>query len=153
MEMYHFLTKWFFNAPIEKLWKEIEDLDSWPTWSEGFKKVKIRGPELTAQLGTVADAEVKGSLPYTLHFKLEVTTIQPPTLMEFKSAGDLAGTGKWVLEPRDNGTAVTYFWDVGTTNPIFNLAGKLPFVRKMMEKNHDEVMKSAYQGLKNKVKG
>jgi hypothetical protein len=92
-------------------------------------------------------------LPYTLHFKLEVTAFQPPNLMEFKSAGDLAATGKLVLEPRNNGTAATYYWDVGTTNPIFNLAGKLPFVRKMIEKNHNEVMKSAHQGLKNMVEG
>jgi len=49
--------------------------------------------------------------------------------------------------------AVTYYWDMVTTNPIFNLACKLPFVRKIMEKNLNEVMKSAHQGLKNKVEG
>lgn len=92
-------------------------------------------------------------MPYTLHFKLEVTAFAPPNLIEFKSAGDPAGTGKWALEPRDNGTAVTYYWDAETTNLISNLAGKLPFIRKMMGKNHDEVMKSAQQGLKNKVEG
>jgi hypothetical protein len=153
MEMYHFVTKWFFNAPIENVWSEIEDLNSWPVWSKDFKRVQIRGSEPTAQLCTVADAEVRGNLPYNLRFTVEVTTFQPPNLMEFKSTGDLAGTGKWILEPQVDGTAVTYYWDVGTTNPIFNLLGKLPFVRKLMEMNHDDVMKGAYQGLKNRLEG
>jgi hypothetical protein len=142
MEMYHFVTKWFFDASIDKVWKEIEDLNSWPVWSKDFKRVQIRGP-----------AEVRGKLPYTLRFTVEVATFQPPNLMEFKSTGDLAGTGKWVLEPQEVDTAVTYYWDVGTTNPIFNLLGKLPFVRKLMEMNHDDVMKGAYQGLKDRLEG
>lgn len=148
MAMYHFVSKWVFNAPIEELWKVIIDLNAWPTWSKGFKRVAMRGPETVAQLGTIADCVVKGSLPYALRFTLIVSAFQPPNLLEVTSMGDLVGTGRLMIEPRDDGTAVTYHWDVGTTNPILNLAGKLPFVRKMLEKNHDDVMENAYQSLK-----
>ena len=147
MEMYHFVTKWFFNAPIEKVWKEIEDVESWPTWWQDWRKTAIRGPESKAQLGSVVDCAVRGSLPYTLRFSMEITSLEPPTLSECESSGDLAGSGKWVLEAQNDGTAVTYYWDVGTTNPIFNILGKLSFVRAMMEKNHNEVMASGHHGL------
>jgi hypothetical protein len=32
MEMYHFVTEWFFRVPIEKVWNEIDDWESWSTW-------------------------------------------------------------------------------------------------------------------------
>jgi hypothetical protein len=153
MEMYHFVTKWFFNAPIERLWKEIEDVESWPTWSKDFKRAVIRGPEPKVQVGSVIDCEVRGDLPYTLRMLLTITALKPPGLMEFTSTGDLAGGGKWVLEPRDAGTAVTEHWDVGMTNPIFDLVSRLPFVKAMMEKNHNDVMDRAYRGLKSRVEG
>ncbi len=31
MEMYHFVTNWFFQAPIKGVWEELMDLKSWPT--------------------------------------------------------------------------------------------------------------------------
>jgi hypothetical protein len=151
MQMYHFVSKWVFNAPIEKLWSAIIDLNAWPRWSKGFKCVMIRGQEPLAQFGTIADCAVKGSLPYTLRFTLKVSVFQPPKLLEVTSMGDLVGNGTLMLAPRDKGTAVTYNWDVGTTNPILNLAGKLPFVRKLLEKNHDEVMENAFLSLKDIV--
>ena len=151
MEMYHFVTNWFFQTPIESVWEELIDLKSWPAWWQDFKSVSIRDPEPMAHLCSVADCEVRGALPYTLRFSIQVTTFQPPTIMEFKSSGDLDGGGKWVLESQESGTAVTYYWDVGTTNLIFNLLAKLPFVRAMMEKNHDDVMANGYQALKSRL--
>lgn len=150
MEMYHFVSRWRFNAPIELVWKQIEDIGSWTGWTRDFKKAKVRGPERTAHAGTIADYAVRGSLPYTLRFTMEVISLQQPSSMELRSTGDLAGTGKWVLEPQEGGTAtvVTYYWDVGTTNQLFNLASRLSFVRAIMEKNHGRIMSHAERGLK-----
>lgn len=153
MKMYHLVTKWFFQAPIEKVWDEIADLNSWPTWWQDFKKATIRGTEAKLQLGSLADCEVRGALPYTLRFSLEVSAFQPPTLMELKSSGDLMGNGKWVLEHQSDGTAVTYYWDVGITIPMLNLLGKLPITEAMMKKNHDDVMDKGYRLLKIKLEG
>jgi uncharacterized protein YndB with AHSA1/START domain len=153
MEMYHFVTKWFFQAPLERVWEEIIDVESWPDWWQDFKKAKIRGLEPRLELASVVDCEVRGALPYTLRFLLEVTTFQPPNLVEFKSSGDLAGSGKFVLESQAGGTACTYYWDVGTTHWLFNLLGKLSFVRAMMERNHNQVMDKGYRALKARLEG
>ena len=151
MKIYHLVTKWFFQVSIEKVWDEIADLNSWPTWWKDFKKATISGTEAKLQLGSMADCVVRGALPYTLRFSLEVSKFQPPTLMELKSSGDLVGNGKWVLEHQSDGTAVTYYWDVGITRPMLNLLGKMPFAESMMKKNHDEVMEMGYRFLKTKL--
>ena len=82
---------------------------------------------------------------------IEVILIQPPHLLEVKSSGDTVGNGKMVLEQRAEGTAVTYYWDVATSNPVFNLLGKLSFVRAMIENNHAYVMDDGYRALKQRV--
>ncbi len=154
MEMYHFVTKWFFQTPIERVWEAVViDVEAYPTWWPGMKRTTIRSPEPRLQLGSVVDYEVKGSLPNILRFSMEVITFQPPNLMELKSSGDLLGGGKWVLEHQADGTAVTYYWDVGMTNPILNLLGKLPFIKPMMEKSHNDVMDKGYRNLKSRLEG
>ena len=153
MEMYHFVTRWFFQVPVERLWEEYKDIESWPGWFQSLKGVSIQSPELPVGLGTVADCVVKGFLPYTLRFQIEVTTFEPPSLVEVRSSGALVGGGKLVLEPQAGGTAVAFHWDVGTTNPILNLLGKLPFAKAMMERNHNHVMANGYRVLKARLEG
>jgi uncharacterized protein YndB with AHSA1/START domain len=151
METYHFVTNWHFHAPMERVWDELIHVSAWPTWWSSWRKAQYRGGESQSQLGSLVDNEVKGTLPYALRFTTEVILIQPPQRLEFKSSGDTVGSGKIVLEQRDNGTAVTYYWDVATTNAAFNLLGKLPFVRAMIEKNHAYVMDDGYHALKQRV--
>ncbi len=145
--MYHFVTRWVIPAPIELVWEEIVDAQSWPAWTPGFKKVQLHGPAPVLEPDAVADCQVRGALPYTLRFSFQVVGFQPPRLLEIRAWGDLVGTGKWDLEPHPQGTAGTYYWDVGTSRPILNLAAKLPFAKAMMARNHDEVMKDAHRGL------
>ena len=153
MEPYHFVTKWFFLAPIERVWAEIVDIPSWPSWWAGWKKAAFHGSVPPLQLGSVIDHEVRGALPYCVCFRAVVTLFQPPHLLEITSSGDLVGTGRLELKPQDQGTAVTYSWDVGLPHPLLNLLGKLPFTRALLEKNHDSVMDEGYRGLKKRIEG
>jgi uncharacterized protein YndB with AHSA1/START domain len=149
--MYHFVTHWFFEAPIERVWNELEDLEAWPSWWSSYRKAKKITPEPRLQVGSRAECEVKGKLPYTLSFTTEVASLQAPTLMEVKSSKGIEGTGKFVLEQKDNGTAVTYYWDVRAANPILDSLGNLSFLRKQMEENHNYVMEVGYRGLKQRL--
>ena len=153
MEMYHFVTKWFFQVPIERVWEETANIEAYPSWWKNLKKAKLRGTESRLQFGSVADCEVKGALPFSLRFTVEVTTFQPSHLVEIKSTGDLVGTGKWILESKDNGTQSTFYWDVGTTLPILNLLARIPFVRPILEKSHDDVMAKGYEVVKARIEG
>jgi uncharacterized protein YndB with AHSA1/START domain len=151
MATYHFVTNWHVRAPIERVWDVIVDVGAWPTWWQCWRKAQSRSGESRSKLGSITDHEVKGTLPYSLRFTTEVVRFQPPGLLETTSSGDLVGKGRFVLEQRDDGTAVTYYWDVATSNPVFNLLGKVPFVQAMIVKNHDHVMDDGFRGLRQLV--
>lgn len=151
METYHFVTHWFFEAPIDRLWAEIVDGTTWPEWLQDFRKVTPRQPGTKAEIGGIVDIEYRGDLPYTFHFSLEIIEINPPQLLTIKAYGDLSGQGKWQLAAKENGTAVTYYWDVSASNPLFDLFMKLPFARRLSERNHDKTMERAFQSLKARV--
>lgn len=146
METYHLTTRWFFHAPIERVWEELITND------EQWKQATARG-ETTIGVGTIVNNEVKGDLPYTLRFTTQITRYEPPFVCEATSSGDLVGTGRWVLEPRDGGTAATFYWDVGMSNPLLNFVSKIPFVKDAMTQNHDQVMEEDYQRTRAKLEG
>ncbi len=144
IEMYHLTTRWFFHAPIERVWAELTTND------EQWKKAASQGNG-TLGVGTFVDNEVKGDLPYTLRFRTEITRYEPPFVIEATSTGDLEGKGTWVLTERDGGTEATFYWDVGMSNPIFNLLSKVSFVKSAMAENHDRVMAEDYSRTRARV--
>jgi len=151
MEMYHFITTWFFQTPIEKVWNEVIDVEAYPTWWPGIRRAMIQGPESRIQVSSIVDYELKGSLPNVLQFSTKITGLQPPNIIELKSLGDLVGEGRGVLESQSDGTIVSFHWDVGMSNPFLNLIGKLPFVKTMLEKSHNDMMAKGYQALKTRL--
>jgi uncharacterized protein YndB with AHSA1/START domain len=149
---YHLVTRWSFQAPVERVWEELGEVKAWAAWMPpGVWKATVRGSGPAMGVGTVADSKVRGFLPYTLRFSVEVTASEPPTLLEVRSSGDLVGEGRVALSPRDGGTAVTILWDVRTTQAALNLLGHAPFVKPLMEKNHAYVMGRVYRALRPRV--
>ncbi len=152
MTDYHFVTRWSFHAPMERLWDELGKVEAWAAWMpSGVWKATVRDSGLAMGVGTVADCKVRGFLPYSLRFAVEVTAFEPPTLLKVRSSGDLVGEGKVVLAPRDGGTAVTILWDVRTSQAVVNLLGHAPFVKPLLEKNHGYVMGRVYRALRPRV--
>lgn len=153
MVKYELITEWLFDAPIEKVWNEVCDVQGWSTWPEwwsDWKEMKLRGSGEVG-VGSIIDCVAKAGLPYTLRYQLEISKIEAPHLSEFKASGDLEGVGRWTLEERDGGTAVTYYWNISTTNPIFNFFGRFSFAKAMIVKNHDGMMARGYEGIKNRL--
>ncbi len=146
MEVYHLTTRWFFHAPIEQVWQELVVNDQ--QWQDA-----TTGANKTIGVGTRVDNEVKGDLPYTLRFTTEITRFEEPFVCEATSSGDLVGTGEWVLESRDSGTAATFYWDVGLGNPVLNLLSKIPVAKEAMTQNHDEVMEEDYRITRARLEG
>jgi hypothetical protein len=147
------VTEWFFDAPVERVWLEVCDSQGWTTWPEwwsDWKEMKLRGSGEIG-VGSIIDCEARAGLPYTLRYQLELEKIEAPHFTEFTVSGDLEGRGRWTLKEQDGGTAITYYWKVGTTNPILNFFGRFPFAKSMMEKNHDEMMARGFDGIKERL--
>jgi hypothetical protein len=143
---YHFRTEWRFSAPVERVWAVVLDIEHYPSWWKNFRRVKlIRGDGKS--IGSVIECEVRGSLPYSLTYSLEVVEATEYRQLLLRSTGDLIGAGRWEFVPlgRDSATA-TYYWDVATTNPILNLVA--PLARGALARNHEQVMANGYAALR-----
>jgi ribosome-associated toxin RatA of RatAB toxin-antitoxin module len=145
-EPYHFVTEWRFKAPLQKVWSVVLDIERYPELWKNFRRVQItRGDGKS--VGSVFVCEVRGSLPYSLTYALEVLEAEEYRHMLLRSTGDLVGSGRWEFAEAEPGTVrAVYFWDVATTNPILNLAAKL--AKGALARNHDQVMANGYAALR-----
>ncbi len=53
MPDYSFITKWKFDAPIDQVWQEIRNMDSWPEWWKYVKRVQLIKHGDTNDIGSV----------------------------------------------------------------------------------------------------
>jgi hypothetical protein len=145
-ETYHFVTDWRFHAPLERVWSVVLDIERYPGWWKNFRRVNIaRGDGKS--IGSLIECEVRGSLPYSLKYSLEVLEAEQHRHILLRSGGDLVGTGRWAFAQADDGvTAAQYFWDVATTNRILNLVA--PLARSALARNHEQVMANGYRALR-----
>src|SRR5712691_2329641 len=138
MAGYHFLTTWCVDAPIERVFEVIHDAERWPEWWRGVERVVelVKGDD--DGVGSVSRYTWRSRLPYSLEFDMRATRVERPWLIEGEADGELAGVGRWRLF-EGQGTAVTYEWDVRTTNRWMNALA--PIARPVFGWNHDVVMR------------
>ena len=150
-EIYHFVTGWRFKAPLQKVWSVVLDIERYPSWWKNFRRVAItRGDGKS--VGSVIQFEVRGSLPYSLNYALEVREADEYRRILLQSTGDLVGTGRWEFsEPEASVVKAVYYWDVATTNPILNLIA--PLAKGALARNHERVMANGYAALRPHVEG
>lgn len=145
-EPYHFVTDWRFEAPVARVWSVVLDIGRYPGWWKNFRRVKVtRGDGKS--VGSVIECEVRGSLPYSLTYSLEVLESEQYRHILLRSSGDLIGMGRWKFEETEPGlTQAVYYWDVATTNPILNVIA--PLAKGALARNHEQVMANGYAALR-----
>ena len=74
-----------------------------------------------------------------------IARVVPPRELELRAEGELAGSGRWLLDQQGDTTTVRYLWDVRTTKPWMNLTA--PVARPLFTWNSKGVMLEAGQGL------
>jgi hypothetical protein len=87
----------------------------------------------------------RSRVPYELEFEFTVRELDEPRSMSGEAAGALTGEGHWRLFEQDGVTAVTYEWNVRTTETWMNLLA--PVARPVFAYNHDVVMRWGGEGL------
>jgi uncharacterized protein YndB with AHSA1/START domain len=145
MADYRFVTRWFFRAPIERVFAEIDAAEQWPQWWRGVRAVQLLTPGAHGRLGTRTRNTWRSVLPYELTFDAELVRHQPPTLIEVAASGQLVGRGRWELSAERGGTRVVYYWEVATTKPWMNWLA--PLLRPLFAWNHDVVMRWGGEAL------
>jgi hypothetical protein len=149
MAAYSFLTTWCVEAPVQRVWDVIFEVERYPEWWPGVRKVSELAPGDEHGLGALHRLEWRSKLPYSLEFDMRVTRTEPPYLLEGQASGELEGSGVWRLYEGAAGTAVVYSWDVSTTRRWMNRIA--PLARPAFEWNHDYVMRNGAHGLAKKL--
>ena len=145
MADYHYVSTWQLQAPIERVWAALNDLEHLPVWYRGVQQAREVAPGDPQGVGRRVRYVIKGRLPLRLAF--EATTIRslPPREQQLQAEGELAGTGRWSLDQQGEVTTVRYRWDVRTTRPWMNLLA--PLARPLFTWNSKGVMLQAGEGL------
>lgn len=145
MAGYRFLTTWVVAAPIDRVFDAIHDNASWPSGWKGVEEVEREEPGDADGVGALDRFVWKSRLPYRLEFRMRITRVERPRLLEGEAVGELEGEGRWRLYEGDGETAVIYEWNVRTTEPWMNVLA--PVARPFFAWNHDVVMRQGGEGL------
>ncbi len=145
MASYSFLTTWILDAPRDDVWNAIYEIERWPEWWRGVRtRPEARGRRRRTAIGSLYRHEWRSVIPYPVRFETRITRIEPPHLIEADADGELAGAGRWrFFGGRE--TAVTYEWNVRTTQLWMNLVA--PIARPIFRWNHNVVMHQGGEGL------
>jgi uncharacterized protein YndB with AHSA1/START domain len=142
---YHYISTWQLQAPIERVWAALSDLEQLPAWYPAIQEVQTLTAGDPDGVGSRVRYLIKGRLPMQLAFEATIARVKPPRELELRAEGDLAGTGRWELQQQDEVTTVRYLWEVQTTRPWMNVLA--PVARPLFTWYSKGVMLQAGQGL------
>lgn len=144
MASYSFATTWVLAASRAPVWDAIYELERWPEWWNGVRRVEQLERGDADGIGALYGQEWRSAIPYPVRFETRITRIERRDLIEAEADGELAGTGRWRFAGGSE-TTVTYEWNVRTTRRWMNLIA--PLARPVFHWNHNVVMRQGGEGL------
>ena len=85
MAGYSFLTTWILGAPREDVWDAIYEVERWPSWWSGVKRVDKLEHGNGDGVGALYRHEWRSVIPYPVRFETRITGIERPFLIEAKA--------------------------------------------------------------------
>ena len=97
------------DAPIERVWAVVADIEGQPRWMHDMKSVRLTTPPPTG-VGTrgVSTVRVFG---VSVTDPVTITEFRPPTRFALRHEGTVSGSGVITLEPGADGTTTIVHWD------------------------------------------
>lgn len=141
---FHFESLWRVNAPIERVWSVLADVDSWPTWWPGLPAAESLDEVLAP--GSRAQLEVRSPIGLRLNFGIALDDIAPPGFVSFTADGDLRGIGVWTLEQIGPITTISSTWCVTSARTLIRM------VRPVSAMMHAYVMRAGHRGLARRLR-
>lgn len=109
------------DAPIERVWDEIADIDGQPRWMHEMKSVRLLTPPPT-RVGTRGEATVR-VFGISVTDPVEVTEFAPPHRFAIRHEGAFTGSGRITLASGADGTTTIVRWDETLVPPILPRLG------------------------------
>jgi hypothetical protein len=146
---FSFISVWRIEAPLPPVWEAMCRFEDWPSWWRGVERVEVLEMGDSNRIGFRSLQTWKSKLPYKLRFEGCITHLEPMSLIEVDSQGELRGTGKMRFANNGQITTFQYNWNVTTTKPWMNLVA--PVAKPLFSWNHDVIMDWGAEGLARKV--
>lgn len=104
------------DAPIERVWSVIADIEGQPRWMTDMKSVRILTPGRVG-VGTRAEATIR-MFGISVTDPVTVADFRPPTRFAVRHEGLMSGTGVITLEPGTDGSTTIVRWEERLTPPV-----------------------------------
>ncbi|HYM84220.1 MAG TPA: SRPBCC family protein [Candidatus Dormibacteraeota bacterium] len=111
------------DAPPERVWRELADIEGQPRWMREMKRVRVLTPGPVGA-GTRGEAEVR-ILGIGVTDPVTVTDFVPPTRFAIRHEGTFRGHGDIELEPGADGTSTIVRWEETLVPPVLPELGAL----------------------------
>ena len=115
-----FSTRIVVDAPIERVWAVVADIEGQPRWMHDMKEVRRHGAGPVG-VGTKGVARVR-ILGLSTVDPVEVTAFEPPRRFAIRHDGTFTGHGELTLEPGADGTTTIVRWEESLVSPLFPYA-------------------------------
>jgi uncharacterized protein YndB with AHSA1/START domain len=132
-------TSVVIDAPIERVWAAVADVEGQPRWMRELKSVRLLTPPPIG-VGTQGEGAVR-ILGIAVTDPVVITDFEPPTRFAIRHEGAFSGGGTITLEPGP-GTATTLRWDELVIPPVLPHAGSLvqrPILRTIFQGDLDRL--------------
>ena len=111
------------DAPIERAWAEVADIEGQPRWMLEMKSVRLLIPGPVG-VGTVGEADVR-ILGLQVSDPVTVTEFEPPNRFGISHDGSFRGHGLITLESGADGSTTIVRWDEVLIPPVLPYLGAL----------------------------
>lgn len=108
------------DAPIERVWTELADIEGQPRWMHEMKSVRVLTPPPVG-VGTRGEATVR-IFGLSTTDPVEVTAFEPPRRFAIRHEGAFTGGGLITLEPGADGTTTVVRWEETLIAPVLPYA-------------------------------
>jgi uncharacterized membrane protein len=111
------------DAPIERVWTALADVERQPAWMHEMKAVRVLTPGPIG-VGTVCEADVR-MFGISVTDPVTITEFEPPHRYAISHDGTFKGSGTITLESGADGTTTIVRWDEILVPPVLPHLGAL----------------------------
>ena len=133
-----------FPVPPDDLWVAIEETDRFEGWWSWLSQFSLEGDGL--QQGSVLRGLVAPPLPYRMRLRVELEECDRPSCIEAAVHGDLEGSARVALTPREDGTLVEVIWTLEMMQRPMRMAARV--AHPVLRWGHDRVVEATVRSFR-----
>jgi uncharacterized membrane protein len=104
------------DAPIERVWEALVDIEGQPRWMHDMKSVQMDEPGVVG-VGSRGEATVR-MYGISVTDPVTITILEPPTRFGIAHEGTFSGSGVFDLEAGPNGNTTIVRWEEALVAPV-----------------------------------